>query len=103
MTPANILFSLDGTDKVKIGDFGLVKNDNSSATTEEDGLTQKQYYTGKEFYMSPEQARTGKATNNTRWRLSTKVDIYSLGIILFELLYSFSTMSERIRVNFDKK
>lgn len=42
---------------------------------------------GTHLYMSPEQAN-GKAYNY-------KVDIYSLGIILFELLTPFSTDMER--------
>lgn len=31
---------------------------------------------------------------------SHKVDIYSLGLILFELLYPFRTQMERVRVSF---
>ena len=43
---------------------------------------------GTELYMSPEQLAK-KSYNN-------KVDIYSLGLILFELLVPFSTQMERI-------
>jgi len=42
--------------------------------------------------MSPEQAN-GKP-------YSQKVDLYALGLILFELLCYFSTQMERIRVGF---
>ncbi|CAK9298111.1 unnamed protein product [Gordionus sp. m RMFG-2023] len=44
---------------------------------------------GTRLYMSPEQVENKVYTN--------KVDIYSLGLILFELLYPFSTQMERIK------
>lgn len=45
---------------------------------------------GTSLYMSPEQAK-GQAYNY-------KVDIYSLGLILFELLNYFHTETERYKV-----
>lgn len=83
LKPSNILFSMGNT--VKIGDFGLVsafgedKIDHS--TNSEPG--------GTILYMSPEQIN--------RQSYNQKVDIYAIGIILFELLNSFSTQMERIR------
>ncbi|XP_076248743.1 eukaryotic translation initiation factor 2-alpha kinase isoform X2 [Calliopsis andreniformis] len=96
LKPSNIFFSFD--DKIKVGDFGLV-----TAMTEEyseahtppsksEGITLKNSlhtaYVGTHLYMSPEQMN-GQGYNY-------KVDIYSLGIILFELLTPFTTEMERI-------
>ncbi len=94
---------MENPNKVKIGDFGLVKYDRSAEMTEEDGFVQKQYFTGSKLYTSPEQRKTTKAPKKTNWRLSTKADIYPLGIILFELLYPFSTNARKEEVNLDDK
>ncbi|CAF0800863.1 unnamed protein product [Adineta steineri] len=107
LKPSNILFSLDGT--VKIGDFGLVsafgedklakkkKRDDEkidsippietiSSTTDGGGNNE---LGGTILYMSPEQMH--------REPYNQKVDIYAMGIILFELLYPFSTQMERMQ------
>ncbi|MFC4320228.1 Stk1 family PASTA domain-containing Ser/Thr kinase [Litchfieldia salsa] len=68
--PQNILVDNDGT--VKVTDFGIAVA--LSSTT----ITQTNSVLGSVHYLSPEQARGGMATN--------KSDIYSLGIVLFELL-----------------
>ncbi len=68
--PHNILIDLDGT--VKVTDFGIAVA--LSSTT----ITQTNSVLGSVHYLSPEQARGGMSTN--------KSDIYSLGIVLFELL-----------------
>ena len=96
MKPSNIFFANDGT--IKIGDFGLATvgsnaNDLSDLDSQsitshgdhDEGHTEE---VGTELYMSPEQLAK-KPYNN-------KVDIYSLGLILFELLVPFSTQMERI-------
>ena len=44
---------------------------------------------GTVLYMSPEQMN--------RQSYNQKIDIYAIGIILFELLYPFSTQMERIQ------
>ncbi len=46
------------------------------------------FQVGTELYMSPEQL--------AHKRYSHKVDIYSLGVILFELLVPFQTQMERV-------
>uniref|UniRef100_UPI00398F1277 eukaryotic translation initiation factor 2-alpha kinase 3 isoform X1 n=2 Tax=Pristiophorus japonicus TaxID=55135 RepID=UPI00398F1277 len=92
LKPSNIFFTLD--DVVKVGDFGLVT---AMDQEEEEGsiLTPMPVYArhtgqvGTKLYMSPEQI-----SGNT---YSHKVDIFSLGLILFELLYPFSTQMERVR------
>lgn len=68
--PQNILIDHDGT--VKITDFGIAMA--LSATS----ITQTNSVLGSVHYLSPEQARGGMATR--------KSDIYSLGIVMFELL-----------------
>ncbi|MCA1062325.1 Stk1 family PASTA domain-containing Ser/Thr kinase [Rossellomorea sp. AcN35-11] len=68
--PHNIL--LDEQGNVKITDFGIAMA--LSATS----ITQTNSVLGSVHYLSPEQARGGMATK--------KSDIYSLGIVMFELL-----------------
>ena len=108
LKPSNIFFSLDG--QIKIGDFGLVtdmaeipvdpltsssSNSNSSTNIGDFDFTtisQKKHTqrVGTSLYMSPEQSK-GLPYNY-------KVDIFSLGLILFELLNFFSTETERYKV-----
>lgn len=68
--PHNILVDRNG--KVKITDFGIAMA--LSATS----ITQTNSVLGSVHYLSPEQARGGMANK--------KSDIYSLGIVFFELL-----------------
>lgn len=68
--PQNILIDTYGN--VKVTDFGIATALSATALTETNSIL------GSVHYLSPEQARGGMAT-----KLS---DIYSLGIVLFELL-----------------
>jgi serine/threonine-protein kinase len=68
--PQNIL--MDSHGRAKVTDFGIAMA--LSATS----LTQTNSILGSVHYLSPEQARGGMATK--------KSDIYSIGIVLFELL-----------------
>ncbi|MDR6124227.1 serine/threonine protein kinase [Bacillus sp. SLBN-46] len=68
--PHNILIDHDGN--VKVTDFGIAMA--LSATS----ITQTNSVLGSVHYLSPEQARGGMANG--------KSDIYSLGIVMFELL-----------------
>ncbi len=68
--PQNILIRDDGV--VKVTDFGIATA--TSATT----ITHTNSVLGSVHYLSPEQARGGGANK--------KSDIYSLGIVMFELL-----------------
>lgn len=105
LKPSNIFFALDG--QIKIGDFGLVtdmsdipidpltsSSSNSSVNFELDysiiGHKKHTQRVGTSLYMSPEQAK-GQSYNY-------KVDIYSLGLIFFELLNYFHTETERYKV-----
>uniref|UniRef100_A0A667ZJX1 Eukaryotic translation initiation factor 2-alpha kinase 3 n=1 Tax=Myripristis murdjan TaxID=586833 RepID=A0A667ZJX1_9TELE len=94
LKPSNIFFTMD--DVVKVGDFGLVTamdqeedEDEPSALTPVPALTRHTGQVGTKLYMSPEQL-----SGNS---YSHKVDIYSLGLILFELLCPFRTQMERVR------
>ncbi|XP_068928303.1 interferon-induced, double-stranded RNA-activated protein kinase isoform X2 [Petaurus breviceps papuanus] len=76
LKPSNI-FLVDKT-KIKIGDFGLV----TSLKNTEDRTKGR----GTARYMSPEQSNSQVYGN--------EVDIFSLGLILFELLYICPTAQE---------
>jgi len=68
--PQNILMDSDGN--AKITDFGIAMALSATAHTKTNSVI------GTVHYLSPEQARGGMATK--------KSDIYSLGIVLYELL-----------------
>ncbi|XP_071686022.1 eIF-2-alpha kinase GCN2 isoform X2 [Rutidosis leptorrhynchoides] len=93
LTPNNIFF--DARNDIKIGDFGLAKflkleqleQDVDPAETtgvSVDGTGQ----VGTYFYTAPEIEQ--------RWpKINEKADMYSLGIVFFELWHPFSTGMER--------
>ncbi|ELV10785.1 Eukaryotic translation initiation factor 2-alpha kinase 3, partial [Tupaia chinensis] len=92
LKPSNIFFTMD--DVVKVGDFGLVTamdqdEEEQMVLTPMPAYARHTGQVGTKLYMSPEQIHG----NN----YSHKVDIFSLGLILFELLYPFSTQMERVR------
>ncbi|MGM9920538.1 MAG: Stk1 family PASTA domain-containing Ser/Thr kinase, partial [Bhargavaea sp.] len=68
--PQNILMDREG--QVKLTDFGIAMALSATA------LTRTNSVMGTVHYLSPEQARGGMATKRT--------DIYSLGIVLYEML-----------------
>lgn len=87
--PSNILIGLDST--IKIGDFGSVTtlyNDDSGDETASYGkCILRSKHVGTALYMAPEQKTSRVYDHN--------VDIYALGVILFELLANFVTGMER--------
>ncbi|KAL2098648.1 hypothetical protein ACEWY4_005128 [Coilia grayii] len=105
LKPVNIF--LDSQDHVKIGDFGLatdhpanvaagkleVEESSSGLVLKPDPTGNLTGMVGTALYVSPE------VQGNTRATYNQKVDLFSLGIILFEMSYRpMTTASERITV-----
>ena len=88
LKPSNILICLyDGKPVPKVIDFGLAKAMHQSLT-EQSLHTAHGVMVGTPLYMSPEQAE------HNNLDVDTRTDIYSLGVILYELLTG-STPLER--------
>ncbi len=68
--PQNILLTVDG--RARLTDFGIVR------LADGDALTHSGIVLGTADYLAPEQARGD--------RLGPQTDIYSLGVVLFEML-----------------
>src|SRR5262249_5668829 len=80
LKPSNILVTvIDGVAVPKVIDFGVAKATGASLT-ERTIYTAFQQFIGTPLYMSPEQADLAGADVDTR------SDIYSLGVLLYELL-----------------
>jgi serine/threonine protein kinase/tetratricopeptide (TPR) repeat protein len=78
--PSNVLIAMqDGKPLAKVIDFGLAKA-TEQPLTEQTQLTQAGAILGTLKYMSPEQADFNTSG------LDTRTDIYSLGVMLYELL-----------------
>ena len=93
--PANIL--LDTKGRVKIADFGIAK---LTSTPKDLVLTQAGQVLGTPSYMAPEQMETPT-------RVDHRADIYSLGVVFYELLTGnlprghFPAPSEQTHVSAD--
>jgi WD40 repeat protein/serine/threonine protein kinase len=79
--PSNILVTLhDGTPVPKVIDFGVAKATNHQRLTDKTVFTAFEQFIGTPAYMSPEQAEMSGLD------IDTRSDIYSLGVLLYELL-----------------
>ncbi len=91
--PANVLVDTKG--RVKVADFGLARMDTPAA--EQWGQTMTGMVLGTPDYMAPEQ-KTGS-------RVDHRADIYSLGVMLYEMLCGqvpqgiFAPPSQRVTVD----
>lgn len=92
--PSNIFFGKDG--KIRIGDFGLAKALDGCTTSPEMPCSEARPHTpnkqcsGTPSYASPEQ-RAGAP-------LGVETDVYSLGLVLVELICPVQTQMERAAV-----
>jgi len=77
--PENILIDKDGN--VKITDFGIARRLDSRKAKRTVTLTMENSTIGTAYYMAPEQRKSGH-------EIDERADIYSVGVVLFELLTS---------------
>ena len=81
LKPSNILVTeQDGAPMPKIIDFGIAKATSDQRLTDKTLFTAFEQFIGTPAYMSPEQAGLGGLD------IDTRTDIYSLGVLLYELL-----------------
>jgi serine/threonine protein kinase/tetratricopeptide (TPR) repeat protein len=81
LKPSNILVNIvDGLPVPKVIDFGIAKATNDQRLTDKTVFTAFEQFIGTPAYMSPEQAEISGVDVDTR------SDIYSLGVLLYELL-----------------
>ncbi len=80
LKPSNILVTLhDGTPVPKVIDFGIAKS-TEGRLADHTAYTQLHQFVGTPAYMSPEQVELSGLD------IDTRSDIYSLGVLLYELL-----------------
>ncbi len=81
LKPSNILVTMiDGEPVPKVIDFGIAKATGDQRLTEKTLFTAFAQFIGTPAYMSPEQAEMSGVD------IDTRADIYSLGVVLYELL-----------------
>ncbi|MEK7683793.1 MAG: serine/threonine-protein kinase, partial [Verrucomicrobiota bacterium] len=79
--PSNILVTLhDGVPVPKVIDFGIAKATTDQRLTDKTLFTALEQFIGTPAYMSPEQAEMSGLD------IDTRSDIYSLGVLLYEML-----------------
>ncbi len=83
LKPSNVLVTLadDGKPTPKVIDFGIVKATAGQRLTDRTLFTEFRQLIGTPLYMSPEQAEMSQLLD-----VDTRSDIYSLGVLLYELL-----------------
>lgn len=99
LKPSNILVTLQGDLALpKIIDFGVAKATRHQAFLDNTAFTAFPQFIGTPAYMSPEQAEMASQD------LDTRSDIYSLGVLLYELLTGRTPFdsSELLQLGFDE-
>jgi serine/threonine-protein kinase len=91
LKPENIMISKaeDGSLIVKLLDLGIAKlySSTNSLPGVQERLTKPGQTLGTPFYMSPEQwGEAPKDAKEGKWDIDGRADIYSLGIIFYELI-----------------
>jgi len=90
LKPSNILVTLrDGIPVPKVIDFGIAKATTDQRLTDKTVFTAFEQFIGTPAYMSPEQAELSELGVDTR------SDIYSLGVLLYELLTGITPFDSR--------
>src|SRR4029077_19023571 len=98
LKPSNVLVTLqDGVPVPKVIDFGVAKAINQRLT-EHTVYTRLAQMVGTPLYMSPEQAELSGLDVDTR------SDVYSLGVLLYELLAGTTPFDKELfsKVGFDE-
>ena len=82
--PSNVLVTLiDGMPVPKVIDFGIAKAISGEQLTDLSVFTAREHFVGTPAYMSPEQAAMSPGGSGD---IDTRSDVYSLGVLLYELL-----------------
>lgn len=106
LKPSNIF--LDKFGQVKIGDFGFARSSNREASLWQN-VQEDENYNSIEDTSCPVFKRSNSLTNElgtyfyvspeiNKGLYDQRVDLYSLGIVIFELFYQFSTEMERLKI-----
>jgi eukaryotic-like serine/threonine-protein kinase len=99
LKPSNVLVAeLDSLAVPKVIDFGIAKATGQQLLTDRTLFTAFQQFIGTPAYMSPEQAGMSGAD------IDTRSDIYSLGVLLYELLTSHLPFEQKdlLQAGFDE-
>jgi serine/threonine protein kinase/Flp pilus assembly protein TadD len=90
LKPSNILVAdHDGVAVPKVIDFGVAKATTDQRLTDKTLFTAFEQFIGTPAYMSPEQARLSGLD------IDTRTDIYSLGVLLYELLTGKTPLDQK--------
>jgi serine/threonine-protein kinase len=81
LKPANlfVIRRADGTESVKVLDFGISKVTNPGNSGDDMGMTKTQTMMGSPLYMSPEQMASSRDVDG-------RTDIWAIGVTLYELV-----------------